>query len=222
MMITHSIFSEPLKFQENQINVLILESPTVFTGLIEELISQYNGQEGRFVLSEKFKPINIAKSMDIITDMISLDINSRKIITKLHNLLQDKTLNEYFTETIEIKGAIARYMDSITANSDVPLTYNDDIDICSLFKATDVKIDSIYDNLAEKITDYLLFCRDMLKVKCFVFINLKCFISPENLIELYKMIGYNKIQVLLFENTQRPKLNGERLRIIDKDLCEIF
>lgn len=40
--------------------------------------------------------------------------------------------------------------------------------------------------------------------------------------EVYKFCGYNKISVMLIENTQRERLENEKVVIIDDDLCEIY
>ena len=52
-------------------------------------------------------------------------------------------------------------------------------------------------------------------------VNLKTMLLPEELSLLYReaeLCGWN---LFLFENSERPKLRGEKIRIIDRDLCEI-
>ena len=56
-----------------------------------------------------------------------------------------------------------------------------------------------------------------------VFINLKTFLSKEEVEELYKECFYRKINIILFENYDNNCIiENEKRIIIDSDLCEIF
>lgn len=222
MMLTHSYLSSPIKMKENIIPILILENPSIFSQLIQELASQVDGEEGRFILSEKFDIIEPYANMQLITDLFTLNLNEKKIVTKIYNQLKEKAIAEYFIKTTELKATINQYLECLIQDNDFPLSYHDDIDIASLLKLYEVKISLTYENLTEKILDYMLLCRNFLKTKCFVFVNLKCFLSQEDLIQFYKIIHYQKLNVILIESTVREKrLESEVIRILDDDMCEI-
>ena len=58
MKLAHSVFSKPIYFAENQIQLLIIESPSLYRQLVFELINQREGQKGEFILSLPLKAKN--------------------------------------------------------------------------------------------------------------------------------------------------------------------
>lgn len=222
MMLTHAYLSTPIKMKENEIPIWVVENPTIFAQLMQELLEQIEGEEGRFILSEKFEIIEPASNMQLITDLFSLNLNEKKIVSKIYNSLKEKSMTEDFLETSAIKSQISQYLELLLKDHDFPLYYHDDIDITALLKVCDVKIGLTYDSLLEKILDYMLLCRNFLKTKCFVFVNLKCFLSQTDLTEFYRAIHYEKLKVVLIESTVREeRIESEVVRILDHDMCEI-
>ena len=99
----------------------------------------------------------------------------------------------------------------------------EEFEILNLFKFADVKINESPKNILEKITDFILTIYNLQSFSCFVFINLKSYLTNNELEELYDFIAYKKINILLLENIKREEiLSKEKIRVIDKDLCEIY
>lgn len=97
----------------------------------------------------------------------------------------------------------------------------DDIDFSNLLKSLKIRVE---DNevFLEKILDLIKIYTLMFGYKLIVFINLKEFVSEEELSEIYKYCNYNKINIMLIENFQKNPLPNEKIIIIDDDLCEIY
>ena len=62
----------------------------------------------------------------------------------------------------------------------------------------------------------------ILRKRLFVFVNLKSFLSQGELSKLYEFAFYEKLNLLLIEGISRDKLDGERIVIIDDQLCHII
>ena len=76
----------------------------------------------------------------------------------------------------------------------------------------------------EKLLDYMRLEQEILKVKLFVLVNIKGFLSLEQLDFLYQQSCYEKIQLLMIENhlNDEKRIGGENLIIIDDDGCVIY
>ena len=86
----------------------------------------------------------------------------------------------------------------------------------------DFYIDIVDLSFPERIIEYIRLHRLFCKKYLFVFLNLKCFFSEDELRRLYQMLIYRKEKVLLLESYMLPKVDeSEVIRIIDKDLCII-
>lgn len=223
MRLMHTYFSEPIKFLENNINILVLENPILFSKMIKGFLQQYNGEDGDFILSKNFEIIDISTNIEIITDIFNLDFNNRKIINKVYALLQNASVNEIFQDSQNLYNNINEYLSKIVQYCDYPLYYNSNIDLISIFKSCDLKIDISNSNILEEIVNYILLYKNIFNVELFVFVNLKCVLSKTQLLELYKTILYQKINILLIESNVKDVLKQyENLRIIDNDMCEIY
>lgn len=223
MMLMHQLFSSPIKFLENTTNVLVIENPLIFNKTIRELLQQKNGFDGKFILSENYTPIPINKNMEIITDTFTLNLDSKKITTKIHSLLKDISNIDLIQETQVLQKELNLYLSNLIQFCDYPLKYEQNIDIASIFKACNLSIDISYETPLEQIINYILLFRNLFNTKLFVFVNLKCILSKDEFINLYKTINYEKINILLIENTPKDIITPyEKIRIIDNDICEIY
>ena len=61
----------------------------------------------------------------------------------------------------------------------------------------------------------------MLGIRLVAFVNLRSFLSDEQLYELIKNVSYEDISLLLIESKERSCISGVNRYIIDMDLCEI-
>ncbi|MEI6521304.1 MAG: type II-A CRISPR-associated protein Csn2 [bacterium] len=224
MKLAYPILSKPIEIPDNKTAVLVIENQMLYAKVLFELISQLNGNEGEFVLSRNDAIINIAKEAELVIDPFMMDINQRKVITRLHQMLNTLAMNEdNYQKTMRLSSEMQQYIEDIVTTTDYELEYNQTIDAAMIFKITDVKIAVSSERLAEKIIDYITVMTDLFKTACFIFVNLKSFINDEDMANLYKHFAYKKICVLLIENiTRDTKYEHEIIRIIDHDMCEIY
>jgi CRISPR-associated protein Csn2 len=223
MILAHTDIVKNIEFVENEVNVLLVENKHYFSDLIGELYRQIDGEEGKFVLSEKNKIINISKSVEAVSDVFSVDINNRKILNALYAEVDKLSQNEdNFVNTAETVSTVFAYIAHIADETELNLEYEQTLSASELCKAVGLRFSKDYESLTERLADYLLMMSEVLKVKCFVFVNLKTFLNKEELTLLYDFTFANKINILLLENVDTYILPCEKLLIIDEDLCEIY
>lgn len=224
MKLVHPYIERQIIFDESKINVLTIENQKLFSEVVQEIISVLNGGNSKFVLSEGMDIINISKVGELCIDIFSCEINSKKAITKLYEILREKSVDEdMHLKTNQILSSIFSYTeDLIFEFGEYELSYNLDTDITNIFKAVDVKFDLSDKTYLEKLLDYVYINSEFLSKKLFIFVNLKSFLLEEELEEFYKMMFYKKINILLLESFEREyKFDCEEYYIIDKDLCQI-
>lgn len=224
MKLVHPYIERQIIFDESKINILTIENQKLFSEVVQEIISVLNGGNSKFVLSEGMDIINIFKVGELCIDIFSCEINSKKAITKLYEILREKSVDEdMHLKTNQILSSIFSYTeDLIFEFGEYELSYNLDTDITNIFKAVDVKFDLSDKTYLEKLLDYVYINSEFLSKKLFIFVNLKSFLLEEELEEFYKMMFYKKINILLLESFEREyKFDCEEYYIIDKDLCQI-
>jgi len=220
LVLSNYELNDPIEFEEGHVNVLVIENPDYMSKIIKELLSQSDGVDGGFELFENNASIKISENLSIIVDPFSININERDILNKLYSIMKKDALDEelYLTTNTflsEIENNIKKIMERQPnlLESDIP-------DIVGLFKLLNVHF-IVSDSLIERICDYVDISSKYRKIKLFVFVNLKSFLSVSEMIQLYAHLNYHKIHILLIENRQSPSIECEIARIVDTNLCEI-
>lgn len=224
MKLVHPNLENQIVFEENIINVITIEHKPSFSSLIQELKQQCLGNEGNFVLSDKNKKLDMAKLCVLIIDPFSLDINDKSIVNKMFSRLKTLAVNEeHYLETNKLKNALYLYLSSLLFDCDMPLVYQDDFDFSVLFRMMSMQFEVSGKTVVDTLLDYMAITAELLGFRFFFFVNIKQFLSYEELEQLYTFVCYTKINVLLLEGSFTENTHKcEKHYIIDNDLCEIY
>lgn len=206
-----------------QVTEWIIESPELFTQYVQELTAQCNGDSGSFVLSQNDRIVEMAKYMEIIFNPLGIDINNKKIVNRLY-LDLDKLAKqeEMYVQTQQMRKGLIEYFLELEQKSEYILEIPQEIDMTGIFKAVGIKHEIIEEDYLEKLIRYLKVVAQVLGIKVITFINLRSYLSDEQIEQLLKEAIYQEIQILLVENQERTCLKDTFRYIIDNDKCEIF
>ena len=209
IQITPMITKDKIVFTE-----WIIESPELFAGYLQELYGQCARCEGKFVLSQGIKELDISKYVEIITDPFAVELNGRKIINKLYAELNELSKDEMmYTKTLQLTQHIQEYLLDLESNTNHILQFNNEMD---------VKTEDSTEKFFERLVCYIKNAIEVLSVKVFVFINLRSYLTDNQMQELIQEITYQEVHALFIENQERTCLKGGIRYIIDKDGCEIY
>lgn len=222
MKLVHNQLGPQFEFKENLINELVVENPKILSELIQEMREQCAGEEGNWILSELDVPLAIKKYVTLILEPFSVDCNNKRILAKVYQNLEKEECRKQNELRAEFNKSLMGYLDSICMQSDIPLTYHDEIDFQDILKLAKVQIELQTESLLEKIVEQIRLESQLFGTKLFVFINLKAFLSEEDIQMLYKECFYRKIHLLLIESNYNQKNDNESVCIIDKDACLIY
>lgn len=201
----------------------IIEATERFAAFVYELKNQCDGNDGRYVLSDADKELGISKNMDIVFDIFSIDINSKKIVNKLYEEMQQVAYSEkLYVKTQEIAQSIQKYILELEQETDYILTFTEDVDWMAIFKALQVQHEIIEEDYFEKLIRYIKVAAVVMKYKIFVFVNLRSYLSDLQMQKLIQEAIHQEVKLIFVENCVKDCM-GEGLRyIIDRDQCEIY
>lgn len=132
-------------------------------------------------------------------------------------------IEQYDSENIlKVYSKLCKLVDNELAKTELPISVSIDEGIENVIKIFKLKI-----NQKDDLLDNLLLIIDLEcalntnKILCFI--NLKQYLTKEELLEFYKYATYNSIKLIMIESTKYDYLKDyEKIIIIDKSLDEIM
>lgn len=221
MTIALPLLNEAIRFEENTVNVLVIENIPQLRKLILSFLDQLNGLGGEIVLAENDEILELSKTAVLITDPFSLELDSKRIISKI---VQDACIaaEEYAEKLQSIILELNRLAGEMCSSFEYDVSFNELGSFDELVKLMGFHADTENMSFPESLLEYMKLHRKFFGKKLFVFYNLKACLSPEELILFYRSAMYEKLNMLLVEDIQRSSISCfEKTVIVDKDLCII-
>lgn len=213
-----------IELKENEISAIEIENKRYFYRIVKDLYNIYDNElsEDIYLIDDNNKEINVSNKIKIFIDYFNFKLDSKKYtndITKyINKILSEETkvtlLNQY-------KKIINLYKKELN-NIDLPLVLDADLDIENITKLIKISINTNKELINNLFT--LIDLENIFQTKnILVFINLKQYLSKEEIEELYKYSIYNGINLLLIDSqSYGTTLTNERKLIIDENLDEFM
>ena len=223
MKIINKNWQRKIEIEDNIIYTLVFENKKYYRENIIELINQHKGNEGSYILSNDNKELSFDKNSYILTDIFNIDINNKKALSKIYSSLL-KGIVEDISSYNELSTNIRVYFEKLIFNSSLEIEQNEEIDMSSL-KLGDFKIHVENDDILEKFIKFLKVFTELCGYKIIFVVGLHTVFTQEEIIEIYKEVCLNKINIINIEYQQFNNLSNENYKeivyIFDKDNCEI-
>lgn len=218
-----SYFDNNISIDNENINAIEIENKKYFYRFIKDLHEIENiGINENINFFEDNVEKNINKKLKIFVNFFDFELNTKKMQTEIIKYIVN-TLDEENKNQIEVQyKKMLRTYKNIINSVDLPLKFDEDINIESLLKILNIGI-----NKKEELFDNLILLIDIEKVlktnSILIFINLKQYLSRDELAELYKYAIYSQVTIMLIDSqcyggTQKY----EKKLIIDENLDEFM
>lgn len=224
MKVINNSWQRQIVLEDNLIHTIVFENKKYYRENILELIRQHKGYEGSFILSNNNREVTFDKNSYFISDLFNIDINNKKIITKVYGELL-KIVTDDIAEYNEITSYIREYFETLVFNNNLDLEYTDKIEENSLLKLGDFKIQFEESNYLEKLIKFLKVLVELCNIKVIFTVGLYRVFSVKEVEKIYKEVCLNKIHIVNIESEQqinkKSTCYNEIVYIFDQDNCEI-
>ena len=221
MMVVHpDILAELVTEPYRQVQTVVVENIPFFRRIVSDIIDQINGFPGNLVLSKENVPIEMSKNAEIITDLLSFNLNTKNLLAKVTTALEREAhAAENIYRQNEILTKLESFIDDISFGFRCDLKLKR-LGIGQLIKSVGIEICDKYDNLLERIIDYIELIREFDRNKLFFIVNLRSFFTDDETSSFIDTVCRQGYDVIMLESFSHAKLENEKRLTIDTDLCE--
>lgn len=200
---------------------IVIENQKLLYTIICDILRQVQGDDGETVLSENNQVIAMSKYAELITQFAPFEINHKNLLNKVVSEMQKIAVDElHYMKTQQIVSEWERYLIDLSTGMVGNLNFSKAL-ADTLIKSAGIEFEDMYESLAEKILDYFELVEEYDKKKLFIMVNLRSYLSDEEMKMFMRDVLARKIQVLLIESSERSVLDEEKRYIVDADLCVI-
>ena len=212
---------QPLLMDGESVTTLVIENQTFMLNVLKDIYAQCQGESGIAVLSCNDKTVDMAHGVDLLADFVTFDGNRKSLLNKILHVLE-KTANDdvYFQRTQKLLAELECYLNDLSMDQDVDLAF-DKLSLNNLLKSVGMRVIIDYNKLIERLFAYMDLVRRFEGEKLFILVNLRSFVSLEDMELFMQTVVVHDLRVLLVDNQAYPLLPLEKRRIIDRDLCDI-
>ena len=181
-------FDNEIVFNEENINVLLIEDVKCFSHIIEVLNDKINGIELNeiFLLDEKNEELRMDKRMYLLLDIFNIDYNSKKVLNVIYKLISDNIEKNQDYEMEKRTSELRHYI--IQEINELPFEFvmKNEIEITEILKLYNLKIDSEnYISVLERIELLIDIISTMKIADILIIPNLKLFLDDKDLMSIF-------------------------------------
>ena len=220
MKLLFSDFYPPVDLKESAVVTISIEDPVFLRTVILDIRSQLEGNKGTCVLSDNGVPLDMAKNLELLPDIIPFSGNRKNLLNKVLTAVEKNGM-ENIEEVQKLSAEIETYLLSIS--EDWPLSFDmGKITPASLLKLAGAQIELSGESPLEDLLTYMDLTAEMEREKIFCLLNLHCYFSVEELDAFFHSVALQQHRLLVFEGSEYPCMHEEKKIVIDKDLCQII
>lgn len=220
-----------VNYLENEIGIvpdcvfaIEIENKKYFYRLTHELYNIYQGIVSNEITlyDDSNQEITGTNKIKIFINYFDFQLDSKKYINDISKYIENNISEENKMKLInEYKKIISLYKRALN-EIDLPICINPDFDVESLTKLLKIKLE-----IKNEILDNLLLIIDLENAlnrkNILFFINLKQYLTNDELLELYKYSIYRQIPIVLIDSQNYgTSIKYEKKLIIDSELDEFM
>lgn len=201
-----------------------IESKSYFYRLVSDLCSVSNSEiaEDITVYDDNEKEMNISNKLKLFINFFNFEFDSKKYTNDINKYIINEMNENDKTNLLKSYNKLIEVFIKILNKSDLPLQILEDVSIENIIKNLKLTINS-----KNNLLDNLLLLIELEKIlntnSLLIFINLKQYLTSQELLELYKYAIYNGIKIILIDSQcYGATLKYEHKLIVDSNLDEFM
>lgn len=218
MKITIRNIDEPIEFSEEYVSTLEVQNKYLFREIVSCLVrSQFEKHEYEIINFDDGAALS--DRLIIVSDVMSFDVSSRKIISEMYKQLMDMIDNDVLKNMVKMETILERIGAFAEDSLNFDINYRTDFDLNDFLKLLKIEpsIASEYD-IKQRVYGIIELINSLFDNKIICFMNLKQLITKEEFSEIVKTCLSKKQLVWFIESNKSFVNTSESIIVVDDDL----
>jgi len=218
MKITIRNIDEPIEFSEEYVSTLEVQNKYLFREIASCLMrSQFEKYEYEIINFDD--GMVLSDRLIIVSDVMSFDVSSRKIISEMYKQLADMINNDVLKNMVEMETVLEHIGAFAEDSLNFDINYRTDFDLNDFLKLLKIEpsIASEYD-IKQRVYGIIELINSLFDNKIICFMNLKQLITKEEFSEIVKTCLSKKQLVWFIESNKSFVDTSESIIVVDDDL----
>ncbi len=221
MNINVSYFDNTIIVNDDLINVIEIENKRYFYRFVSDLNKIiHEGYSDCINFFNRDNELNMNNKIKMFIYVFNLGLESKKYDKDINRVINESITSEDKDNIVSKYKKLVRIYNKVLNNVDLPLIIENDCIIEDITKSMKISI-----KCNNELLGNLLLLIDLEKVlntkNILIFINLKQYLTKDELVELYKYSIYNHIKIILIDSQSYGcSIDYEKKFIIDENLEE--
>lgn len=156
----------------------------------------------------------------LIIDYFNINLNNKKMLNDVIKCVRENIDETSYDKLLKGYQRLYNLFSSSLDNVDLPIYIEEDINIDNIIKLMNIKIKK-EDSILKNLFIFIEIIKELQNYNLLVLVNLKQYLTKEELNEFYKYAIYNKVALLLIDNLSYGIAQKyEKKLIIDDNLEE--
>ena len=169
--------------------------------------------------NEDNKLLSSTDYIDFIPSLFYLELNSKRNVSTLFKILKANCRSDFNQFIKNLENELEGLFNILKYESPVEIEKEIDIDDNDILMLLNLSIFNPKDDLLSNIINYINVCFELRKTKVFVFYNLLCFLTLEEIESILNFCKLHHISIVNIEYDKLGDYNFDIVKIIDDDLC---
>lgn len=217
MMIKTTFIEKKIELSHDYVRCIEIENKSYFYRLIDSLNKVSKGEVLDELSLDEMKQYNII----LILDYLNLSENFKRVSNDIQKLIKEKIDEVDYDELNRRYKKVINIWKRVISKIEIPISVVEDIDIDKLIKVLNVRI-NFSDNLLNNLLLLIDINGELGNEKVLVFVNLKQYLTKEELQELYKYSIYNQQIIMLIDSQSYGVSNKNEKKILIDDTLEEY
>lgn len=203
-----------INFQNNSLNVLFIPEIDELFNFISLFRKEIEEETETLTFFDSDRKLKLDSEVDLQTDLFSLTLNQKKLITWLHKkILKENSNSESMFNFNKVKETILSWLNELKTSTLIDFDYLEDLENTDILKLMKVQFKEKEETLFDRFTNFLDTILGIKKVKLLFVSFLYAYFSEAEITQIKNICEEGELTLVSLEK-DKPKFINDKIKVI--------